>query len=156
MILGAVYPGGAGFMAVLDASFLVKLVVREPSSVEALRVFRGLVREGEDIRVPEIALSEALNAIWKHAVLLEDIGYEEAMRAQKRLRRLWRLIHVYSLEEFLDKVLEIAIKARITVYDSFYIVLALVHEDTLYTFDEKMADKANSLGVKTLIPYPVS
>ncbi len=142
-------------MAVLDASFLVKLVVREPFSDEALRVFRKLVKENEDIRVPGIALSETLNAIWKHTVLLDDLSYDEAMRAQRRLQRLWRMIHVYSLEEFLDKVLEIAVKTHITVYDSFYITLTLVYEDTLYTFDEKMADKANSLGVKTLIPHTI-
>ncbi len=139
-------------MVVLDASFLVKLVVREPLSSKALAAFRKLVREDMNIRVPEIALSEVLNAIWKHNVLLKDISYEETVKAIKRLRRLWRLIQVYSLEEFLDKIMELAVKERITVYDSFYIVLALVHEDPLYTFDKKMAEKARGLGVKVFVP----
>ena len=139
-------------MVVLDASFLVKLVIREPLSNKALAAFRKLVRESMNIRVPEIALPEVLNAIWKHNVLLKDISYEETMKAIKRLRRLWQLIQVYNLEEFLDETMEIAVKERITVYDSFYIVLALVHEDPLYTFDKKMAEKASSLGVKVFIP----
>ncbi len=139
-------------MVVLDASFLVKLVIREPLSNKALATFRKLVREDMNIRVPEIALSEVLNAIWKHNVLLKDISYEETMKAIKRLRRLWRLIQVYNLEEFLDKIMEIAVRERITVYDSFYIVLALVHEDSLYTFDKKMAEKASGLGVKVFVP----
>ena len=102
--------------------------------------------------MPEMALSEVLNALWKHNVLLKDISYEEFMKAIKRLQRLWRLIQVYNLEEFLDKIMEITVKERITVYDSFYIVLALVHEDPLYTFDKKMAEKASGLGVKVFVP----
>ncbi len=139
-------------MVVLDASFLVKLVIHEPLSNKALVTFRKLVRENMNIRVPEIALPEVLNAIWKHNVLLKDISYEETMKAIKRLRKLWRLIQVYNLEEFLDKTMEIAVKEHITVYDSFYIVLALVHEDPLYTFDKKMAEKASGLGVKVFTP----
>jgi predicted nucleic acid-binding protein len=139
-------------LAVLDASFLVKLAVREPGSEEALSALERLLDGLEDVSAPCIALAEALNAVWKHAALLSDIGVDEALRASKRLLSIWRLLRVYTVDELAGDAMAVALKAHIPVYDALYIALAQRLKEPLYTFDHKLAAKARSLGVRAVVP----
>ena len=50
-------------MIVLDASFLVKLVVEEEGSKEARRLVRDWIGGGEVLATVDIALAEALRSI---------------------------------------------------------------------------------------------
>ncbi len=134
-------------MAVLDASFIVKLVLREPRSEEALEAFRKLVASGEKLRTPCIALAEALNAIWKHVSLLRDLDRRLLPNVLKQLTSLRRVIHVHPIEELLEQSIDVAIELSITVYDALYIALAQRYKDTLYTFDTKLASKARRIGL---------
>lgn len=52
---------------IVDASALVKLILEETDSDKARKIISDALKEGEDIMVPDIALSEALNAMWKES-----------------------------------------------------------------------------------------
>jgi predicted nucleic acid-binding protein len=53
-------------------------------------------------------------------------------------------------EKYIDKALNIALEAGITIYDSLYITLALDKRTPLLTLDRKQRDTALKLGVKVL------
>lgn len=139
-------------MAVLDASFLAKIILREPSSEKARRVFRELVAHGEELRVPCIALAELHNVIWKHYLLLRELGREEAEKAAARAERLWRLLRSYSVVEISGEALRLALNTGITFYDALYAGLARRFNEPLYTYDTGLAEKLREAGIQAIVP----
>ena len=135
---------------VVDASVLVKLVLEESGSKEAREVFSNALKLGEGIFVPDIALSEAFNALWKHCFLVRDIGFEECLGAARDLLKIWRLLEVYSTDRFAVEALEVAVRKGLTFYDSLYLVLALELKGSLVSFDYELREKAKDLGLEVL------
>ncbi|MEM2687630.1 MAG: hypothetical protein QW796_04705 [Thermoproteota archaeon] len=54
---------------ILDSNILVKLVVNEPGSSEVRKRIEALLEGGFNLYTVDLALPEALNALWKHAEL---------------------------------------------------------------------------------------
>jgi len=132
---------------VLDASALVKLVIEETGSSEARRVVREAFAYGLNINAPDIALAEALNALWRHRVLIQDLGENEFRETVNDLIALWKRITVFKSISLASKAIEIAVKYRITVYDALYLALAISTNSTLLTFDEELRKIAKEIGV---------
>ena len=135
-------------MAVLDASFIVKLVVNEECSEEAFKVYQRFTVAAEELHVPCIALSEAVNAIWKHYALLKDIDRREAEESLRLLQELSRVLIVHDTASILHEAFDIAAALRVSVYDSIYLALARKLRQPLYTFDKTLWEKVK--GVKEL------
>ncbi len=132
---------------VVDASALVKLVLEEEGSREARREFREAFIKGWEIHVPDIALPEALNALWKHHALLGDLGEEELREAVEDLLKLWRKLELHETSCLARKAVEIAAEHRVTVYDALYLALAIEMNATLLSFDENLRRTAGKLGL---------
>jgi len=139
-------------LAVLDASFLVKLVLREDCSSVALRLFREAVSREEGAHVPCIVFGEVANAVWKHLTLLHDIDVDIAEKALSMLGKLQRVIRVHSIDKLLIDAFHIASTYRLTVYDSLYVALAARLGQKLYTFDRKLVEQSEGLGVRVILP----
>ena len=131
----------------LDASFLVKLVVEEEGSAIARRLIRSWARAGEPLATVDIALPEALNALWKHCVKLGDLARSDAVEAAEDLLKLWRVLRVYPSHSLAAGALELAVDEGIPVYDALYLHLAESEGAGLATFDEKLAKIAAGRGV---------
>ena len=138
-------------MIVLDASFLVKLVLEEKGSDTAEKLFKDWVIRGEDIVTVDIALSESFNALWKHYTLLKDLDRNTLNEASKDLLTLWNKLSIIPTAEVVYKALDISIKYNITIYDSLYLALTQHHKASLATFDQRQREIAIKLGLKT---YP--
>ena len=136
-------------MIVLDASFIIKLVIREKGSETAIKLLETWIPGGETVETVDIALPETLNALWKHHTLIQDLTQESLEKAAKDLLKLWdKLPHTPSSEIALD-ALKIATNQKITIYDALYLALAQKKDAQLATFDKKLATTANKLGIKT-------
>lgn len=72
--------------AVLDANILVKLVIEETHSKSVERIVKELSLKAPPYTV-DIALSEDLNAIWKHVTVHKYLSYDEAVESGKYLKR---------------------------------------------------------------------
>ena len=142
-------------MIVLDASFLVKLVLEEKGSEVAEALFKQWVGHDEQIVTVDIALSESLNALWKHYLLLKDLSLDSFKEATRDLLILWSKLSIVSTYEIAKKAVEIAINKNMTIYDSVYLSLAQKYMATLATFDTKQSKKAHELGINTY-PYAYS
>jgi len=137
-------------MIILDASFIVKLILEEEGSEVAEKLFREWIKRGEHIITVDIALSETSNALWKHYVLLRDISLDIFQEAINDLLELWNKLSVISTHEIMREALEVAIREGITIYDSLYIAVAQYYTGALATFDTKQREKATRLGLKVL------
>ena len=134
-------------MIVLDASFIVKLVLEEPYSDEAESTVKELVRRGERLVSVDIALSEVLNTLWKHRVLVGDLGEEALEEAVSDLLLLWERLGKVNTFRLGRCSLELAVEHHITVYDALYIAAALEHRAGLATYDDKQSKVAVACGV---------
>jgi predicted nucleic acid-binding protein len=126
--------------AVFDASALVKLVVPESGSPDAVRAYAMC----DDQLAPEWALLECAHALWRKWMRLE---YDAATirEAHVALRSIGlRLLDTDSLA---GSALELALAHRHSVYDCAYLALALAEEAGLVTADTKLRDLARDLGI---------
>ncbi len=134
-------------MIVLDASFLVKLVLEEKGSEKARSLARIWARNGETLATIDLALPESLNAIWKHCRKIGDLDTDEAYETIRDLLKLWTTLRIYSSKEVTREAFKLAVEEDITVYDALYIQLAISTRASLATFDEKLAEIATKHGV---------
>jgi predicted nucleic acid-binding protein len=134
-------------LIVLDASFLVKLVLEEKGSKEARSLVRSWAEAGEALVTVDLALPEALNAIWKHARKVGDLSLDEAVESARDLLRIWSRLRVYSSGEVAEEAFKLALEDGITVYDALYIQLAKRLRASLASFDDKMARVAAKHGI---------
>ncbi len=138
-------------MIVLDASFIVKLVVEENYSSKARRLLGKWAESGIHLTTLDIAFVEAANAIWKHVVKVGDLNESSALNALKDAQKLAALIEQRQSTSYLVDALSIALKKKLPVYDSLYIAVALVEEAALATFDAIQGKAARELGIRV---YP--
>ncbi|MEB3756277.1 MAG: type II toxin-antitoxin system VapC family toxin [Desulfurococcales archaeon] len=135
----------------MDASFLVKLVLWEKGSEKAHDLARSWAVNREALVTVDIALSEALNAIWKHALKIGDLDMEKAIESAGDLLKIWDTLKVYSSSEIAEEAFRLALNEDITVYDALYIQLAKNIGAALSTFDRKLSKIAVKHGIVT---YP--
>jgi predicted nucleic acid-binding protein len=94
----------------------------------------------------DVALSEGLNVIWKHAILLKDLELEDVNSAVEDLNRVYDGLNVIRAREIADESMQVAITQKITVYDSMYIAAAQKMNSTLYSADQKLCACANQIA----------
>jgi predicted nucleic acid-binding protein len=108
-----------------DSSFIIEGLLK-----------RKRLLEQDQIIVPELALYETTNSIWKHQYVLRDLKDGLAY-----LSILYGLIDAGAIlvlspnEQLMEKAYLIAGRHRISVYDSVFISLALELGVPLKTFD---------------------
>ena len=122
----------------LDSSVLVKLVVNEPGSEDAREAVKKHLREGYKLQTVDVALPEALNALWKHVKIHNDLSEKEAEHVIEDLQRIWNSLYVVSSHEVARRAFQIAVESSLTVYDSLFIAAAVYHSAKLFTADVKL------------------
>jgi predicted nucleic acid-binding protein len=114
-------------MKVADTSYVVGGLLRDQT-----------IFESEDFLVPELALYEIVNVIWKHEMLIRDIR-----RGLDYIEALDELIDagVVTVITYSDKISRaaygISLRRKIAVYDSIFIALALETSLDLVTLDKE-------------------
>ena len=137
-------------MIVVDSSALAKYLLREEGweSVE-----EALMRH--EASSLDLAVKEALNAVWKHAVLLGNITRDVALEKYGVLKNLLEngVVILESQDNYLDTAFEIALGHAVTLYDALFIAQAQARGATLLTSDEAQSRIARKLRIPvTYIP----
>ena len=122
----------------LDTSIIVKLVIQEPGSERARVRVKEALGQGHALISVDEALPEALNALWKHAMIHRDIDAEEAVRAADDLLLLWDRMRIISGREVSTDALRIAIEHGLSVYDSLFLAASRKTASTLYTAEARL------------------
>jgi predicted nucleic acid-binding protein len=137
-------------MITLDASAAIKLVIDENGSDIARKLFNEVTASGEPILAPDIMLSESVNGLWKHLVLLKDITEVEFQTAINNLVLIWDNLIVIRTEEMLGDSARISKDKKMPFYDAFYVAICLSKDIPLFTFDQPIIDRSVELGLAIL------
>ncbi len=127
-------------MMVIDSSTIVKFFSQEPGW-ENLRKYLY-----EPITI-ELSLKELGNALWKKV----NRGEFEEVNALEVLTEFQRIGKFLAQEKYLRKAFEIAVKYKITIYDSFFISAAFIEDYDLITSDIRQGNVSKDLGINTII-----
>ena len=134
----------------LDSSILVKLVVNEKGSEDARETVKKHLREGYRLHTVDLALPEALNALWKHVIIHADLSENQVEHVIEDIQRIWMGLNVVSSHEVTIRAFQIAVNNRLTVYDSLFIAAAIYQSAKLFTADLKLF-KASEKHVDSLL-----
>jgi predicted nucleic acid-binding protein len=122
---------------VVDASVTLKWVLNEPGTQAALALF------GHELIAPELWLTEAANALWRHVRL----GEASAAEALARIDELANApVASVSTEPFVRRSLEIALEIRHPVYDCLYLAVAEDRNTYVITDDRRLFMAASAAG----------
>ena len=127
-------------MMVIDSSTIVKFFSQEPGW-ENLRKYLY-----EPITI-ELSLKELGNALWKKV----NRGEFEEVNALEVLTEFQRIGKFLAQEKYLRKAFEIAVKYKITIYDSLFISAAFIEDYDLITSDIRQGNVSKDLGINTII-----
>jgi predicted nucleic acid-binding protein len=118
-------------MYLFDASAIVNLAKR------------GLLKPlGEGLSL-DLAVYEALNAVWKEHVLQKRIDADTARGLVEILRSALGVVPLESIKGVEMEVYELASRERLTVYDASYLYIARRDKLTLVSDDDKLLSKAS-------------
>jgi len=125
---------------VLDTSAVVKWFIEEEESSEMRRI-RDLYLKGKIvIYIPSLLFIELANAL-RYIKGLTPIDVVNALKALSILH-----LNVVDSIEVLDKAIEIAFNANITVYDAIYVALARATNSKLVTYDGELLSKFKDIA----------
>ncbi len=129
-------------MIAVDSSALSKYLLREEG-------WEGVRRRLEEGGISlEIALKETCNALWKR-VMRGEVEGEMASRVVEELMR-WEILKLADQRELIEEAFKIAIRRKITLYDSLFIALAKAMDIPLLTSDERQSKAASEEGVEVI------
>ena len=130
-------------MKVIDASALIKYVNRE----------RGWEQVQDHIlagcATVDLALKELGNALWKR-VMRNELTEEQAIDIMSFILER-RMVKAFPQGPLLREALALSMKMALPIYDCVYVVLAKQLETELITSDRKQAEKAEEVGVASLL-----
>ena len=126
-------------MIVLDASALVRYVVRVGDEARWVRLRIGPERE---LHVPELVDAETLQGL-RGLVLRREISQAAAATAVREL--LDAQLVRYPHRPLIERVWEL--RGQLTAYDALYVALAEALDATLVTTDRKLARAVTTVDV---------
>jgi predicted nucleic acid-binding protein len=135
--------------AVLDASVVVKLLVPEPGTDMADRLFDELTSTPRWLGAPDLLLVECANALWlkvRRRTMTERQGEGRLLA----LRRLAAAIDLLPVTSLVLPGWRLATTLGITVHDACYVALAETQGVPLVTADAQLVRRCGSLPQRVL------
>lgn len=125
---------------VVDCAVAIKWFVPEELSAEA----EGLLDGTRDLLAPDLLFAELGNVLWKK-VSRQELTTAEARAVLSGISKV--PLAVTPSRDLTAAALEIALAHGRTVHDAVYVALAVAHDCTLVTADERLV---RALGVGPL------
>jgi len=121
---------------IVDSSVLFALFFPEEYSEWSEEV----IKEYDELHVPELVFLETSNAAWKRIVLFK----QPSDIVLKNLRLLHKFISdvciIHRDIDYLQRTIELSIKLRTTIYDSLFLAIAEKYETKVLTVDKKLVE----------------
>lgn len=126
---------------VIDASVACAFIFNEPDRASAQRLFEARARKTMQLVAPSWWSLECGAACWKR-VRRGWLSQSEALEANEAFGAL--AVVLLDTSHLTDIALEVAIHAKISVYDALYVATAEYVGGTLITADRKLIDSLRS------------
>ncbi len=121
---------------VLDTSAIIRLYLPDGPIPEKLEeCIKSAWKAESSLLIPELAIAEIGQVLWKK----EQAGYIKKKESDEIINAFFELpIEILGHYDLLNDAISIARQHQITVYDSFFIALALKKNADLITADKKL------------------
>lgn len=130
-------------LCVVDASVVAAAFFREQYAAAA----RAVLTSGDELHAPDLIHAELANVIWKR----HGRGEIDDVEARELLTDILRLpLQITPSAELVEPALELALRARRTVYDCLYLVLAVRTNSAMITADKRLT---NALSASPLAKH---
>jgi len=133
---------------VVDASVVVKWFVRDADTPAAFELVQRAVVGEIDLNAPDLCIAECGNAIWKLSEKGNALSPRQARVAVGRLASV--PIRTTPSRTLLVSACQLAVRAKITVYDATYVALAQALETYLVTADRRLVARLESAKLGAL------
>ncbi len=94
----------------------------------------------------DLALAEALNALWKHFFVHRDLSRDALFGAVRDLGELWGTIRVLPSSLYSEEAVRFSADHGVSTYDSLYIASARTMGLPLLTGDRKLWKAAQTMA----------
>jgi predicted nucleic acid-binding protein len=130
---------------VIDASVAAKWYFAEPGHETADRILAARIAGERDLLAPDLIVPEFANVLWKH-VRRQDCSHDAA----KAILALWEVDRpsLVASAHLAGQAVQLATDLDQSVYDCFYLALALAIEAPLATADRDLARAARSVSAQ--------
>ncbi len=138
---------------VVDTSVLIQGYINDPNTKRMHELLRLATNSNVSLIVPEFALVECANVLWKR-VRFHGADQENTLQRIKDV--IISPLQVYSSLGLLPRALDIGLAQTLAVYDCVHIALAENLQCPLITIDERQANAATAVGVtlKSITDFP--
>jgi len=126
---------------VLDASIIIKWFTKEENRDKAIAIRKAFIENEIEIAVPDLILYEISNAL-KHNPLFTSENVKEAIDSLLEIG----IDIIIPIPETIHRAIDIAFSSKISLYDAFYIALALDLGFDFITADKKLYEKTKEYG----------
>ncbi len=118
---------------VLDSSIIAAIFFQEEASSRAVKAVQD-----QDLLTLDLALSEVGNVAWKRITLFgeDEEVIEEAFK--KGVKFITTACEVIKTQELIDISFKIAVKEKVSFYDSLFLAAAEKEELPLLTLDKRL------------------
>jgi len=138
------------YKLVIDASVIVKALVPEMLSEKASDVMAAVATGKVISLAPDLVYFEVANAVCKK-YRRQELSRDDVTDILEATGRL-RLAIEPSLP-ILPIAVDIALDARIAVYDATYVAVATLHDAKVITADKKFADSLARTGLAEYVQW---
>ena len=118
---------------VIDASVVIKWIVEEEGTFEALAIL-----ENAELSAPDLLIAECANILWKK-VRREELSEDEAQIGARLLEQAD--IEILPTRHLLSSVTSLAVELDHPAYDCLYLALAIERNWQFVTADERFQRK---------------
>ena len=131
---------------VVDASVIVKWYINEKYSEKALKLRDKHVNGEILLMAPSLLPYEVINALrYSNLYTLEELKLATASLLNYGIQTQ------PITSKYMEKVVEVAVKNGITIYDASYIALAITKNVKMVTSDEKLIERVKPETRKIII-----
>lgn len=124
---------------VVDASVVLKWFLPESDSAAADLLLEKFLNDEAELVAPDLLLTEIASALWKGALLRNELTADEATLIYRDVLTL--PLSLVSTVVLADSAFQFAMKHKHSVYDALYCALAVERSCDLITADQTLVSK---------------
>jgi predicted nucleic acid-binding protein len=137
---------------ILDSSAIASFFFRDSFTDKVIKIIE---ESNEDFLTLDLAFAEVSNVAWKRIVLFNDKQNATLEQLRNALDFIEKLCKIVYVNDIAMEVINLAVREKLSFYDSAFLYLAIKEGTKLLTTDLKLFNKLND-KLKNYIIIPES
>ncbi|MDT7862709.1 MAG: type II toxin-antitoxin system VapC family toxin [Saccharolobus sp.] len=137
---------------ILDSSAIASFFFRDSFTDKVIKIIE---ESNEDFLTLDLAFAEVSNVAWKRIVLFNDKQNATLEQLRNALDFIEKLCKIVYVKDIAMEVINLAVREKLSFYDSAFLYLAIKEGTKLLTTDLKLFNKLND-KLKNYIIIPES